>query len=135
MTLHDIFHNANLVLATYGYIAVFLFIMVESIGVPVPGETMLLLAAGYAGTSGRLNIALVIGAAVAGAIIGDNIGYFIGREGGFRVVKRYGKYVRLDEQKFKLAQYLFMKHGGKVVFVGRFIAFLRMWAAVLAGTN
>jgi membrane protein DedA with SNARE-associated domain len=120
---------------TYGYWAVLLFVAVESTGIPFPGETMLLAAAIAAGHSHQLHIALVIAAAAAGAIIGDNIGFWIGREGGFRLVRRYGPLIRLDERKLKLGQYLFRKHGGKVVFFGRFVAVLRAWAAFLAGTN
>jgi len=77
---------------------------------------------------------LVIAAAAAGAILGDNIGYLAGREGGYRLLRRYGHLVRLDERKLKLGQYLFMTHGGKAVFFGRFVAVLRIWAAFLAGT-
>src|ERR671939_1861748 len=95
----------------------------------------LLVAAVYAGTTHRLIIVGVIAAAAAGAILGDNLGFWVGREGGFRLLRRYGTYVRLDERKLKLGQYLFRKHGAKVVFFGRFVAVRRAWAAVLAGTN
>jgi membrane protein DedA with SNARE-associated domain len=122
-------------LAAYGYWAVLLFVAIESTGIPFPGETMLLVAAVYAGTTHRLAIELVIAAAALGAIMGDNLGYWVGREGGYRLLRRYGHYVRLDERKLKLGQYLFRKHGSKVVFFGRFIAILRTWAAFLAGTN
>jgi membrane protein DedA with SNARE-associated domain len=122
-------------LATYGYWAVLLFVAIESTGIPFPGETMLLVAAIYAGTSHRLSIALVIVAAASGAILGDNAGFWIGREGGYRLLRRYGRYIRLDERRLKLGLYLFRKHGGKVVFFGRFVAVLRAWAAFLAGTN
>ena len=122
-------------LMVYGYWAVLLFVAIESTGIPFPGETMLLVAAIYAGTTHRLAIELVIVAAAGGAILGDNLGYWVGREGGYRLLRRYGRYVRLDERKIKLGQYLFRKHGGKVVFFGRFIAVLRAWAAFLAGTN
>src|SRR5947209_4068142 len=122
-------------LTTYGYWAVLVFVGIESIGIPFPGETMLLIAAIYAGTTHHLFIPLVIVAAACGAILGDNIGFWIGREGGYRLVRRYGRYIRLDERKLKLGQYLFRKHGGKVVFFGRFIAVLRAFAAFLAGTN
>ncbi|GAC1627392.1 MAG: hypothetical protein NVS4B11_24660 [Ktedonobacteraceae bacterium] len=122
-------------LTTYGYWAVLVFVAIESIGIPFPGETMLLVAAIYAGTTHRLFIPLVIVAAATGAILGDNLGFWIGREGGYRLLRRYGRYIRLDERKLKLGQYLFMKHGGKVVFFGRFIAVLRAFAAFLAGTN
>ncbi len=119
----------------YGYWAVLLFVAIESTGIPFPGETMLLFAAIYAGRTQRMSILLVIVAAAAGAILGDNIGFWVGREGGYRLLRRYGRFIRLDERKLKLGQYLFSKHGGKVVFFGRFIAVLRAWAAFLAGTN
>src|SRR5213592_4404217 len=122
-------------LATYGYLAVFIFVAIESAGIPFPGETMLLIAAIYAGRTHHLSLPLVIVAAASGAILGDNIGFWIGREGGYRLLRRYGRYIRLDERKLKLGQYLFIKHGGKVVFFGRFVAVLRAWAAFLAGTN
>src|SRR6266516_6832572 len=77
-------------LTTYGYWAVFACIAIESTGIPFPGETMLLVAAIYAGTTHRLAIPLVIAAATLGAILGDNIGYWVGREGGFRLLRRYG---------------------------------------------
>jgi len=115
-------------------LAVLLFVAIESMGVPFPGETMLLAAAIYAGTTHHLQLPLVIAAAAAGAILGDNVGYLAGREGGYRLLRRYGRYIRLDERKLKLGQYLFLRHGGKVVFFGRFVAVLRIWAAFLAGT-
>src|SRR5260370_22874728 len=71
----------------------------------------------------------------AGAIVGDNIGYVIGRTGGYRVLKRYGRYIRLEENRLRLGQYLFRKHGPKVVFFGRFFSVLRIFAAFLAGVN
>lgn len=122
-------------LSTYGYLAVLFFVAMESTGIPFPGETMLISAAVFAGTTNGLNIGLVIASAAAGAIIGDNLGFWAGREGGYRLTRRYGKYIRLDERRLKLGQYLFDRHGGKVVFFGRFVAVLRTWAAFLAGTN
>ena len=115
-------------LTAYGYGAVLLFVAIESMGIPFPGETMLLVAATYAGITYRLSLPLVIVAAASGAILGDNLGYWIGREGGYRLLRRYGRYLRLDERKVKLGQYLFRKHGGKVIFFGCFIAVLRAWA-------
>lgn len=122
-------------LMTYGYWAVLLFVAIESIGIPFPGETMLLVAAIYAGTTHKLSIWLVILAAASGAILGDNIGFWIGREGGYRLLRRYGRYIRLNERRLKVGVYLFRKHGGKVVFFGRFVAVLRAWAAFLAGVS
>lgn len=122
-------------LSVYGYWGIAVAVGLESMGVPVPGETVLIAAAVYAGTTHHLSIALVIAAAAAGAIIGDNIGFWIGREFGFRLLLRYGRYVGLDEGRLKLGHYLFRRHGGKVVFFGRFIAVLRTLAALLAGVN
>src|SRR6059058_3562687 len=122
-------------LATYGYLAVFIFVAIESTGIPFPGETMLLVAAIYAGRTHQLSIALVIVAAVGGAIIGDNIGFLVGREGGYRVLRRYGRYIGFNERRLKVGIYMFRRHGGKVVFFGRFVAVLRAWAAFLAGVN
>ncbi len=119
----------------HGYWAVFLIVMLESAGVPLPGETVLLLAGGYAGATGNLEIAWVIFAAAAGAIIGDNIGFWIGRTFGGKFLVRYGKFIHLPEARLRLGQYLFEKHGGKIVFFGRFVAFLRVLAALLAGVN
>jgi membrane protein DedA with SNARE-associated domain len=103
--------------------------------VQLPGETALITAALVAATTHRLDIAIVIAVAAAGAIIGDNIGFGIGRWGGYRLLRRYGKYVRFDERRLKIGLYVFRRHGGAVVFVGRFIAVLRTYAAFLAGTN
>ena len=132
---HITISNINNLLSSYGYWAVVGFVAIESTGIPFPGETMLLLAAIYAGTLHHLVIWFVIAAAAAGAIIGDNLGFWAGREGGYRLIKRYGTYIRLDEKKLKVGLYLFRQHGGKVVFWGRFVAVLRAWAAFLAGTN
>ncbi len=122
-------------LTAYGYRAALFFVAIESMGIPFPGETMLLVAATYAGITHRLSPPLVIVAAASGTILGDNLGYWIGREGGCCLLRRYGRYLRLDERKVKLGQYLFRKHGGKVVLFGRFIAVLRALVAFLAGTN
>jgi len=120
--------------ATYGYFAIFLIVAMESAGIPMPGETVLVTAAIFA-ASGTLRIYWVIAAAAAGAILGDNCGYWIGREFGFPIAYRYGRYVSLNEKRLKLGQYLFLKHGGKIVFFGRFVALLRAFASFLAGVN
>ncbi|MEO8580720.1 MAG: bifunctional DedA family/phosphatase PAP2 family protein, partial [Gemmatimonadales bacterium] len=118
--------------ATYGYLFVFTLVGLESLGIPLPGETALVTAAAYAAL-GHLNIFLVIAAAAAGAIIGDSAGYWIGRKGGRAFVLAYGKKLHLNESHLAKAEKFFVKHGGKTVFIGRFIALLRSWAAVLAG--
>ncbi|MHB8719142.1 MAG: DedA family protein [Candidatus Dormibacteria bacterium] len=121
-------------LGRFGYAAVFSLVGIESLGIPVPGETMLITAAVYAGATHRLSIGLVVVFAAAGAIIGDNIGFGIGHWGGYRLLVRYGRYLRIHEGRVKLARYLFARHGGKVVFFGRFVSVLRTYAAFLAGT-
>jgi membrane protein DedA with SNARE-associated domain len=128
-------HHVHDFIANYGYFAVFVIVGLESSGLPVPGETALVSAAIFAGTKGGLDIKWVITAAAAAAILGDNIGYWIGREFGFPIVLRYGKYIHLDEPRMKLGQFLFQRYGGAIVFFGRFIAVLRAFAAVLAGIN
>jgi membrane protein DedA with SNARE-associated domain len=122
-------------LQSYGLLAVFLLVGMESIGVPVPGETMLIAAALYSGSTHKLSIALVVLAAAAGGIVGDNIGYTVGRYGGWRLLRRYGHRIGINDRRLKLGRYLFMRHGGKVVFFGRFISILRTYAALLAGAN
>src|SRR5580704_7728260 len=125
----------NHLLQSYGYLAVFLFVALESAGVPLPGETALIAAALYAGSTHRLNIGLIALVAAVAAIAGDNGGYWLGQHGGTRLVRRYGHWVRLDIRKLKVGRYLFARHGGKVVFFGRFITVLRTYVAFLAGLN
>lgn len=124
---------ANL-LESYGYLAVFLLIALESFGIPLPGETALVTAAAFA-ASGRLSIYWVIVVAAAAGIVGDNGGYWIGRKGGLRVIKRYGRTLHIDEAKIEHARKFFDRHGAKTVFIGRFIALFRTWAALLAGVG
>ena len=125
--LHGLVHD-------YGYLAVFTLVCLECLGVPIPGETALVAAAIFAGES-ELNILGVIGSATLAAIVGGSIGYWIGRQFGFPLLLKYGRYIHLDEPRIKLGQYLFQRHGGKIVFFGRFVALLRAFAALLAGIN
>lgn len=122
-------------LMTYGYWVVLLAVAVESAGFPVPGETMLLTAAVYAGLSGHLSLALVIASAAAGAILGDNAGYLIGRTVGERVLQRLGRSGGRSGRTLVVGRYLFERQGGKAVFFGRFVAVLRIFAALLAGAT
>lgn len=128
-------HTIDAWLESYGYLVVFLLVLIESIGVPVPGETALIGAALYAGSTHKLEIWAVILAAIAGAIVGDNIGFSIGRYGGARILLRHGHRIGLHEGRLKIGIWLFRRHGGKVVFWGRFVSVLRTYAAFLAGTN
>ena len=118
----------------YGYLALFGLVAAESLGVPLPGETALITAGIYAGHH-RLSPWLIFVVAAAAAIIGDNIGYWVGDKGGYRLARRYGPKVHFDEQKLKIARYLFDRQGAKVVFFGRFVSVLRTYAAFLAGTS
>ena len=119
----------------YGYYAIFLIIAAESLGFLLPGETTLITTSIYAGTTHKLNIFLIILAAMLGAIIGDNIGYLIGRYGGYALLHKFGGVLKIDDDRLKVGQYLFRLHGSKIVFFGRFISFLRSWAAFFAGVN
>jgi len=119
----------------YGYLGIAVVVGLESMGLPLPGEATLAAAALYAGKTQALNIWVIIACASTGAILGDNLGFWIGREIGFRLLLRYGAYLRLTESRIKLGEYLFQRHGGKIVFFGRFISLLRSLAALLAGVN
>jgi membrane protein DedA with SNARE-associated domain len=132
------FLDATLVqalIANYGYTAVFLVVLLESSGIPLPGETILVCASVYAGTQHGLDIRVIIGVAACGAILGDNIGYWVGRSFGRTLLLKYGNYFGIDAQKLALGEYLFMRYGGAIVFFGRFVALLRVYAALLAGIN
>jgi membrane protein DedA with SNARE-associated domain len=118
----------------YGYLAVGLLVFVEDFGVPAPGETILISAAVYAG-AGRLNIFAVVVIAIVAAMAGDNVGYLIGRTGGRAFVHRWGRYVLLTPERFERAEKFFVRHGGKVVTIARFIEGLRQANGILAGTT
>jgi len=116
------------------YASLFILVGLESLGIPLPGETALLSAAALAAL-GHLSIWAVVGTATAGAVIGDNTGYWIGRRWGIALLRRYGRVLHLDESHLERARGFFDRHGAKAVFFGRFIALLRTWAAVLAGVG
>jgi membrane protein DedA with SNARE-associated domain len=122
-------------LQSYGYLALFLLVGLESVGLPLPGETALLAAALYAGSTGHLNIVAVGVVAAAAAIVGDNGGYWFGRHPGPWLVRRLGRFAGLDAGMLKVGRYLFDRHGRTVVFAGRFVTVLRSTAAFLAGLN
>ena len=120
----------------YGYWGVGLVVGLESMGIPLPGETILVVAAIYAATNPDMfSIYGVVGAAIIGSILGDNLGYMIGRRYGYPLLLKHGKKINMTEDRIKLGQYLFMTYGAMVVFLGRFIALLRILAAFLAGVN
>jgi membrane protein DedA with SNARE-associated domain len=117
-----------------GYPLLFAVVMSESSGVPVPGETSLIAGAALA-SQGRLHIELVIPIAAAGAIVGDNIGYVIGRKGGRWVLERPGAFERQRREVLAIGEPFFERHGPKAVFFGRFVLGLRVWASWLAGAT
>jgi membrane protein DedA with SNARE-associated domain len=119
----------------FGAVAVLVAVLLESLGLPFPGEAVLLAAALVAGHSGTTSVWAVVIAAAVGAIVGDNLGYVLGRTVGWRLLRRHGHVVHIDEAKLKLGRYLFDRHGGKVVFVGRFVSVLRTYTAFLAGVE
>lgn len=119
----------------YGYGAIFAGVLLESSGLPLPGESLLIAASLYAATTHHLAILLLVPAAAMGAILGDQIGYAIGRHVGVRVLERWGRRVGLSAERLELGRYLFRRYGGRVVFLGRFVAVLRTFAALLAGAN
>jgi membrane protein DedA with SNARE-associated domain len=133
----DLFSSSGVqhLIHAYGLWVLFAVITLEAIGIPMPGESALVATALFAASTHQIDIVLVIAVAAAGAILGDNIGYLIGRRIGVPLVARYGRYVGLGEPRLKVGQYLFLRHGGKIVFFGRFVAFLRTFAALLAGIN
>src|SRR5262245_20010164 len=119
----------------YGGWVVFFIIFLESIGLPIPGETILVTAAIYAGTTQNLSIGLVLLAAIAGASLGSLIGFWIGKRYGYWVLLRYGSYIALTEARIKIAQYLFQRRGIGVVIGARFVAGLRSFAGLIAGAG
>ncbi|HET7529815.1 MAG TPA: DedA family protein [Mycobacteriales bacterium] len=120
-TLHD-----------WGYLAVAGFLFLEDFGVPVPGETMLIAAALYAG-AGQLDIWVVGVVGFVAAVLGDNVGYLIGRSGGRELVLKYGKVVFITPERLDRAEDFFTRHGGQIVFVARFIEGLRQLNGIIAG--
>ena len=119
----------------YGLLVVAGVIGAEGIGIPLPGETALIIASVIAGSKHELNIVEVILVAAAASVVGRVIGYAIGRNFGYWLLLRYGGYVGITEARIKLGQYLFLRHGGKIIFVSRFVPVLRSIAGILAGAN
>ncbi len=122
------------VISQYGYLALAGLMFLEDFGLPVPGETVLVAAAFYAGL-GKLNIILVILIGFAAAVLGDNVGYSIGRLGGRPLVERWGRYILLTNERLDKAQTYFNNHGGKIVAGARFIDGLRQLNGIIAGIS
>ncbi len=132
--LPGVLHSLEPTLNHYGYLAVAGLVLIEDFGVPVPGETVLILGAVYAGT-GRLNVVLVGLVAFLGAVTGDNIGFAIGHFGGRRLVDRYGRYIFLTRARVDKATGFFERQGGKIIIVARFVEGLRQANGIIAGTS
>ncbi|HEX8975237.1 MAG TPA: DedA family protein [Solirubrobacteraceae bacterium] len=132
--LPGVLHALEPTLNHAGYLAVFGLVLLEDFGIPVPGETVLILGAVYAG-SGRLSIALVALLGFLGAVIGDNIGFAIGHFGGRRLVERWGRYILLTPERLEKATGFFERHGGKIIVIARFVEGLRQANGIVAGTT
>jgi membrane protein DedA with SNARE-associated domain len=126
--------NVDSLIEAAGYPLVLLLVMAESGGVPVPGETALIAGAVFA-SQGKLSLPAVIAIAAAGAIVGDNIGYVIGRRGGRWLLQKPGPFHRQRLEVLATGEPFFERHGPKAVFFGRFILGLRTWASWLAGAT
>ncbi len=127
-------HLAPLI-AAYGSLIVAVMVGLESFGIPVPGETALVSAAIYAGTTHKINIYVLIASAAAGTIAGAVVGYGTGRLTGYPFALRYGSRIGITERRLVAGQYLFELHGRKILFFSRFVSVLRSLAAFLAGMN
>ncbi|MEP6850011.1 MAG: DedA family protein [Acidobacteriota bacterium] len=132
--LHDSLELIEQYMAAYGYWVVFFGVMLENAGLPIPGETILLVA-GYFASAGHFNIFLVMLVACVGAVLGDNAGFAIGHHYGRGIMLKFGRFVFLTPQRLEHLENYFKSHGNKTVFVARFITGLRVFAAVLAGAS
>ena len=132
--LHNSLQLIEHYMLVYGYWAVFFGVMLENAGVPVPGETILLVA-GYFASTGQFNIALVMIIAASGAIVGDNIGFAIGHHYGRGFLLRVGRFFFLTPKRLEHMENYFESHGNKTILVARFITGLRVFAALLAGAS
>jgi len=125
-------HHLSLLLQTYTYPVLLALVMLESLGIPLPGEIALVTAAAYA-SLGHISIYIVIALAAIGAIVGGVLGYWIGIKGGLPLVAHYGGYIGVRRSHIAKAHEFFEKNGAKTILFGRFIAVLRTWAAIIAG--
>jgi membrane protein DedA with SNARE-associated domain len=130
--IEPIFQTLTDFFARYGYWVVFFGVMLENGGLPIPGETVLLLA-GFLAYQGEIHLLCAIGIAIAGATLGDSLGYMLGRYGGNAFFDRYVKRFKVLARQFENSRALFLKHGHWGVFIGRFITGLRVFAGPLAG--
>lgn len=135
MSLLGALSDPGLLIQSYGLWVLFAFVFLESTGVPLPGETALIAAALYAGATHAFPLWVVIAVGFAAAVAGDSMGYAIGRRFGSALLTRHGRWVGINARRIRIGEYLFHCHGGKIVFIGRFVALLRVLAALLAGAH
>src|ERR1700744_629092 len=132
--LPGVLHSLEPTLDQYGYLAIAALVVLEDFGVPVPGETVLILGAVYAG-AGRFNVFLVGLLGFLAAILGDNIGFAIGHFGGRPLIERFGRYIFLTPERIEKTTNFFERHGGKIIIVARFIEGLRQANGIIAGLS
>jgi len=128
----DFAHHLTRLLLLYTYPVLLLLVLLESLGIPLPGEIALVTAAAYA-SHGRISIAVVIALAAIGASVGGVLGYWIGVKGGLPLITRYGGYIGVRKSHVEKAHAFFERNGSKTILFGRFVAVLRTWASVIAG--
>lgn len=128
-------HSVAHLIHAYGLLVVAGFIGLESMCIPLPGETALIVGSVIAGRTHELSIIAVILTATGASLVGRIIGYLIGAQFGYWLLLRYGAYVRITETRIKLGQYLFLKHGAAIIIVAQFIPVLRAIVGILAGAN
>ena len=126
-------HHLTRLLQSYTYPVLVALVLLESVGIPLPGEIALVTAAAFAATLGHISIFVVIILAAASAIVGGILGYWIGVKGGLPLVVRYGGYIGIRKSHIERTHAFFERNGAKTILFGRFVAVLRTWAAVVAG--
>jgi len=132
-SMPDFAHHFSHLLHAYTYPGVLSLVMLESLGIPLPGEIALVTAAAYASLGHNVSIYGVILMAAVGATVGGVLGYWIGIKGGLPLVTRYGGYVGVRKSHVEKAHGFFERNGAKTILFGRFVAVLRTWAALIAG--
>lgn len=127
--------NVNNLVSSYGYLGVAGVVGAEALGIPFPGETVLIAAGTYAGDTHKLSPWLIWLVAVVAIEVGASLGYVVGAKGGYRLLVRYGRYIKMREPEIKVGRYVFDRYGAAVVMLGRFVGILRTYAPFLAGTS
>ncbi len=118
----------------YGYLVLFLGVMAENASLPIPGETILIIASFYS-HHGHLSLGYVILLATMGCILGDNISFYVGRRLGRPFITHYGKYILITKKRLEYVEHFFEKHGDKTIFIQRWITGVRVIGALVAGTT